>query len=41
MIIDNKDKVKIEISHVKYRKYSKSINPKKDTIIQIRMRIKC
>lgn len=40
MIIDNKDKVKIEISHVKYRKYSKSINPKKDTIIQIRMRNK-
>ena len=34
------NKVKIEISHVKYRKYSRSINPKKDTIIQIRMRNK-
>ena len=38
--IKNQDKVKLVISHINYNKYSRAIKPKKDTIIQVKMRNK-
>ena len=38
--IKNQDKVKLVISHINYNKYTRTINPKKDTNIQVKMRNK-
>ena len=38
--IEDQSKVTLEITHVNYRKISKSVNPKKDTVIKIKMKNK-
>ena len=38
--IENQSKVTLEITHVNYKKISKSVNPKKDTVIKFKMKNK-